>query len=293
MQSATADQNRRARAFRALHEGPDAFVIPNPWDAGSAKLLAGLGFAALATTSGGLAFSLGRPDGDNQVSRAEALANAADIVAATALPVAADLESGYGPTPEDVAQTIRLAAEAGLVGGSIEDATGDPSAPVLAPEAAAERVRAAVEAARALDFPFTVTARAENFLYGRPDLKDTIARLQAYQEAGADVLYAPGLPDAAAVRAVCESVDRPVNVLAAAGGLDLGVAELAELGVRRISLGSALVRAALGGLLAAAEEVRTTGTFGFTARAVPYARANEIFTELSEPHRPPKGETSS
>ncbi|MFE0459315.1 isocitrate lyase/phosphoenolpyruvate mutase family protein [Kitasatospora sp. NPDC058965] len=292
MQSAAADQYHRARVFRELHERSAAFVIPNPWDAGSAKLLAGLGFPALATTSGGLAFSLGRPDGDNQVSRAEALANAADIVAATPLPVAADLESGYGPTPEDVAETIRLAARAGLVGGSIEDATGDPQAPVLEPAAAAERVRAAVEAARSLDFPFTVTARAENFLYGRPDLKDTVARLQAYQEAGADVLYAPGLPDADAVRTVCAELDRPVNVLAAAGGLNLTVAQLAELGVRRISLGSALVRAALGGLLAAAEEVRTTGTFGFAARALPYARANEIFTELADIHRPPKEETS-
>ncbi|MFI9319339.1 isocitrate lyase/phosphoenolpyruvate mutase family protein [Kitasatospora aureofaciens] len=292
MQSAAADQYHRARVFRELHERSTAFVIPNPWDAGSAKLLAGLGFPALATTSGGLAFSLGRPDGDNRVSRTEALANAADIVAATPLPVAADLESGYGPSPEDVAETIRLAARAGLVGGSIEDATGDPQAPVLEPAAAADGVRAAVEAARSLDFPFTVTARAENFLYGRPDLKDTVARLQAYQEAGADVLYAPGLPDADAVRTVCAELDRPVNVLAAAGGLSLSVAQLAELGVRRISLGSALVRAALGGLLAAAEEVRTTGTFGFAARALPYARANEIFTKLSDIHRPPKEETS-
>ncbi|HJD81974.1 isocitrate lyase/phosphoenolpyruvate mutase family protein [Kitasatospora aureofaciens] len=292
MQSAAADQYHRARVFRELHERSTAFVIPNPWDAGSAKLLAGLGFPALATTSAGLAFSLGRPDGDNRVSRTEALANAADIVAATPLPVTADLESGYGPSPEDVAETIRLAARAGLVGGSIEDATGDPQAPVLDQAAAADRVRAAVEAARSLDFPFTVTARAENFLYGRPDLKDTVARLQAYQEAGADVLYAPGLPDADAVRTVCAELDRPVNVLAAAGGLSLSVAQLAELGVRRISLGSALVRAALGGLLVAAEEMRTTGTFGFAARALPYARANEIFTKLSDIHRPPKEETS-
>lgn len=284
-------QRDKARLLAELHRPGEPVVLANVWDAASARLVAGAGARAVATASASVSWSLGSPDGGG-ADREQVLARTAEVVRSVDLPVTADLESGYGPSPEDVAETIRLAARAGLVGGSIEDATGDPQAPVLDQAAAADRVRAAVEAARSLDFPFTVTARAENFLYGRPDLKDTVARLQAYQEAGADVLYAPGLPDADAVRTVCAELDRPVNVLAAAGGLSLSVAQLAELGVRRISLGSALVRAALGGLLVAAEEMRTTGTFGFAARALPYARANEIFTKLSDIHRPPKEETS-
>ncbi|MFI9269513.1 isocitrate lyase/phosphoenolpyruvate mutase family protein [Kitasatospora sp. NPDC052896] len=273
---AAEDQYRRGVAFRELHTGPGAFVIPNPWDAGTAKLLTGLDYHALATTSAGLAFALGRADGANLVDRDETLANARAIVGATHLPVAADLESGFGPTPADVATTIRLAAEAGLVGGSVEDATGEGDRPVHDFKEAVERVAAAVEAARGLDFPFTVTARAENFLYGRPDLDDTIRRLQAFEEAGADVLYAPGLPDAAAIRAVCESVGRPVNVLAGGAGPRLSVAELSDLGVRRISLGSAFPRAALATVLRAAREIQQDGTFGFAADALPYAEANRL-----------------
>ena len=269
-------QASRAELFQRLHS-KDVFVVANAADAGSARLLTGLGFPALATTSAGLAYALGRADGANLVTRDEALANAAAIVAATRLPVSADLESGYGHTPQEVADTVRLAAEVGLVGCSIEDATGIPDAPVLELTEAVDRVAAAVEAARLLPFGFVLTARAENFLYGRPDLADTIARLQAFEAAGADVLYAPGLPDAEAIRAVCSSVGRPVNVLA--GPAVGGVAELAALGVRRVSLGSAFARAALGGLLAAATEVVEHGTFGFLAGTTTYARMNSLLED--------------
>ncbi len=268
-----SDQASRAELFQRLHE-KDVFVVANAADAGSARLLTGLGFPALATTSAGLAFALGRADGGSLVTRDEALANAAAIAAATVLPVSADLESGYGRTPEDVAETVRLAAQAGVVGCSVEDATGVADAPVLDLAEAVDRVAAAAEAARSLPFGFVLTARAENFLYGRPDLADTIARLQAFEAAGADVLYAPGLPDAEAIRAVCSSVGKPVNVLAgpAAGS----VAELAALGVRRVSVGSAFARAAFGGLLAAATEVVEHGTFGFPAGTPTYARMNSL-----------------
>lgn len=273
MINATADQRRKAEEFRALHAADRPFVVANPWDAGTARVLTGLGFAALATTGAGLAHSLGRPDGD--LTREEILDNAAAIVDATHLPVSADLESGFGETPDDVAETIRLAARAGLVGGSVEDSTGRADDPVRPLEEAVERVAAAVAAARRLDFPFTVTARAENFFQGRPDLPDTIRRLQAYEEAGADVLYAPALPDADAVRAVCTSVGRPVNVLMG-GALRLSVPELAKLGVRRVSVGSAMSRAAYGALVRAAEEIRDHGTFTFGADALPYADLNRI-----------------
>lgn len=267
-----ADQHRRATAFHQLHDGP-TFVLPNPWDAGTARVLAMLGFPALATTSGGLAFALGRRDGANLVSREETLANIRAIVAATDLPVSADLESGFGATPQEVADTIRLAAEAGAVGGSVEDATGRPATPILPLDEAVRRVEAAVEAARALPFPFTLTARAENFLYGRPDLDDTIRRLRAYAAAGADVLYAPGLPDLDAVRAVCAAVDRPVNALA--GGSDrVTVAMLSQCGVRRVSVGSALARVALSAMLDAAKELRQQGSFGLTAGALTYGQVN-------------------
>ncbi|MER5733299.1 isocitrate lyase/phosphoenolpyruvate mutase family protein [Streptomyces sp. NPDC002138] len=280
-QLAPADQLARALAFRRLHEEPRPFVVPNPWDAGTARLLTGLGFAALATTGAGLAYGLGLPDGTNRVTRHDVLANAAVIVSATHLPVSADLESGFGETPDEVAETIRLAAAAGLVGGSVEDSTGRAGDPVRPLEEAVERVAAAVAAARGLDFPFTVTARAENFFQGRPDLADTIRRLRAYEAAGADVLYAPGLPDAESVRAVCAAVDRPVNVLMGSPALALSVADLGALGVRRISVGSALSRAALGAVVRAAEEISTHGTFGFGADALPYPEVNALMATES------------
>ncbi|WP_017586711.1 isocitrate lyase/PEP mutase family protein [Nocardiopsis ganjiahuensis] len=257
----------RAERFRDLHRGPDAFVVANAWDAGSARLLAGLGFPALATTSAGLAHGLGRRDGAGLVTREETLRNAAVIAAATDLPVTADLENGFGDSPEDVARTIREAAGTGIAGGSIEDTTADPDAPVHEFGLAVDRVRAAAEAARELPFPFVLTARAENFLYGRPDLEDTIRRLRAFEEAGADVLYAPGLPDADTVRTVCAAVGRPVNVLAAGAVARMSVAELGALGARRVSLGSGLSRSALSGALAAAREVAEHGTFARMAEA--------------------------
>jgi 2-methylisocitrate lyase-like PEP mutase family enzyme len=253
-------QSEKAEAFRRLHEGPGAFVIPNPWDAGTARTLAGLGFEALATTSSGFAFTLGRRDGAGEVSREEAIRGARAIVEATPLPVSADLENCYGDDPDTVAETIRLAAEAGLVGGSIEDSTTRPEEPIYPLSQAVERVSAAVEAARSFPFPFVLTARAENFLHDRRDLDDTIRRLQAYAGAGADVLYAPGLHSIEDVRAVCSAVSRPVNVLAWRG---FTVEQLAEAGVRRISLGGALSRAAIGAFRRAAIEVREEGTFRF------------------------------
>jgi 2-methylisocitrate lyase-like PEP mutase family enzyme len=268
------NQVAKATAFRALHERWGAFVIPNPWDAGTARILAALGFDALATTSAGLAFSLGRRDGEGAIGREETLANASAIVAATELPVSADLEDGFGRRPEDAAETIRRAAEIGLVGGSIEDTTADPSSPIHDFGLAVERVAAAAAAARALPFPFTLTARAENFLFARPDLDDTIARLRAFEAAGADVLYAPGLPDIAAIRRVCASLSRPVNVVIGLTGPNFSVAELAEAGVKRISLGSSLSRAALGGFVRAAREIKEHGTFRFVDEAMPFAAAN-------------------
>jgi len=262
-------QSERAATFRALHEGPGAFVIPNPYDIGTARILAGLGFAALATSSAGFAFTIGRRDG--AITRDQALAHARAIVDATDLPVSADLENGFGDDPATVAETIRLAAATGLAGCSIEDASGDQQKPIYDRTLAVERVAAAVEAARALPFPFTLTARAENYLHGRPDLDDTLDRLRAFEAAGADVLYAPGLPDLAAIRTVCSALTRPVNVLAASGGQRLTVEELAAAGVRRISLGAHLSRAALGAFLRAAREIKETGSFGFTVDAAPSA----------------------
>jgi 2-methylisocitrate lyase-like PEP mutase family enzyme len=264
-----SNQTDQARDFRALHARPGAFVIPNPWDVGTARILAGLGFEALATTSAGMAFALGRRDGT--VGRDEALAHARDIVGATPLPVSADLENGFGEDPETVVATIRLAAEAGLVGCSIEDASGDPDRPIYDLPLAAARIAAAVEAARSVPFPFTLTARAENFLHGRPDLDDTIGRLQAFEAAGADVLYAPGLRDLDAIRAVCQAVGKPVNVIMGLAGAAFSVDELDAAGVRRISLGSALARAALGGFLRAAHEIRERGTFTFGEGAASFA----------------------
>jgi 2-methylisocitrate lyase-like PEP mutase family enzyme len=262
-------QSDRAETFKALHKRPGAFVIPNPWDVGTARILAGLGFEALATTSAGMAFALGRRDG--AVSRDDALAHARTIVGATVQPVSADLENGFGDAPETVVETIRLAAGTGLVGGSIEDATGDPDRPIYDLALAVERIAAAVEAARALPFPFTLTARAENFLHGRPDLDDTIRRLQAFEAAGADVLYAPGLRDLDAIRTVCEAVAKPVNVIMGLAGAPFSVDDLAAAGVRRISLGSALSRTALGAFLGAAREVKERGTFTFAEGAASFA----------------------
>ncbi|WP_049574223.1 isocitrate lyase/phosphoenolpyruvate mutase family protein [Nocardiopsis sp. SBT366] len=268
MDHSAQELTARGERLRELHRGPEPFVIANAWDAGSARLLGGLGFAALATTSAGLAHGLGRADGAGLVSREETLRNASVIAAATDLPVSADLEDGFGQTPEEVARTIVEAGATGIVGGSVEDTTADPHAPIHGFELAVERVRAAVEAARTLPFPFTLTARAENFLHGRRDLADTIRRLRAFEEAGADVLFAPGLPDAEAIRAVCSSVERPVNVLASGAAAGMSVAELGALGARRISLGSGLSRSALSGALAAAREVAQRGTFGRMTEAV-------------------------
>lgn len=258
-------QAEKAAAFQALHQRAEAFVIANPWDAGTARILTGLGFSALSTTSAGLAFTLGRRDGTASVSRDEALANAKSIVEATHLPVAADLENGYGHSPEAAAETIHLAAAAGLVGGSIEDATGDEAHPIYDFNQAVERIAAAVAAARALPFPFMLVARAENYLHGRPDLDDTIRRLQAFEAAGAEVLYAPGLTRAEDIRKVCASVRKPVNVLMGIKGAPpLSVVQLGALGVRRVSLGSGFSRAALTAFVHAAREVRDDGTFTFT-----------------------------
>ena len=262
----TATQSEKAARFRALHQGPGAFVIPNPWDAGSARILAGLGFQALATSSGASAGVLGRRDG--RVTRDEALAHARAIVAATDLPVSADLEKGFGDAPTDAAETIRLAAAAGLVGGSIEDATGDKGKPLYDIGHATERVAAAAQAARALPFPFTLTARAENFLRGNPDLEDTIRRLQAFEQAGADVLFAPGLPDLASVRTVCAALSKPFNFMVGIRGKSFTFAELEAAGVRRISLATSLYRAAMSGLLDAAREVKDRGTFGYVDRGL-------------------------
>ncbi|MGI8926463.1 MAG: isocitrate lyase/PEP mutase family protein [Tepidiformaceae bacterium] len=261
-----ATQHEKALRFRALHEAPGAFVIPNPWDGASARILAALGFQALATSSGAAAATLGRRDG--RMTRNEALAHARAIVEATDLPVSADLEKGFGDEPAAAAETIRMAADVGLVGGSIEDATGDRDKPLYDIAAAVERVAAAVEAARACRFPFTLTARTENFVRGNADLEDTIKRLQAFEAAGADVLFAPGLPDLAAVRAVCAAVSRPVNFMAGINGRSFPVADLAAAGVKRVSLASSLYRAAMTGVLAAAREVQEQGTFAYVETSV-------------------------
>jgi len=255
-----ATQQEKAEAFAALHHG-DPFVIPNPWDAGSAKVLAGLGFKALATTSGGFAFTLGRADGS--VTLDEVATHVTALNEATGLPVSVDLENGYGPAPEDAARAITRAAEAGAVGGSIEDYDRDDGE-LYELEPAAERIAAAVEAARALDFPFTLTARAENHLRGNPDLDDTIKRLQAYEEAGADVLYAPALLTADDIKSVCDAVSKPVNVLAFSR-LGLTFAEIAEAGGQRVSVGSGLTWAAMDGLIEAAERIIDEGDFSGTA----------------------------
>ena len=268
----------RAQTFQALHKRDGAFVIPNPWDAGSAKMLASMGFEALATTSAGLAFVLGRADAEGAISRDESLANVVSIVAATSLPVAADLENCFADTPEGCADTLLKAAATGIVGGSIEDASGHPDDPIYDFELAVARVKAAVDAVRSLPFPFMLTARAENLLHGRMDLCDTIKRLQAYADAGADVLYAPGLRTREDVIAVVRAVaPKPVNVLMGLGGVTLSVADLSECGVKRISVGSSLARAAWGGFYRAAEEIRSAGTFNYAQDALPFDQLNTLF----------------
>ena len=270
-------QAEKAAAFRALHERPGAFIIPNPWDAGTAKLLASLGFEALATTSLGLSNSLGRPDGAGVVSREEVLDNCRLIAAATDLPVNADLENGYAHEPRAAAEIIRLASEAGIVGGSIEDATGDPQSPIYDFALAVERVQAAVETGRSLPVPFVLTARAENLLHGRPDLDDTIRRLQAFEKAGADVLYAPGLRDIPTIRTVVRAVGKPLNVVMSAADPAITQAQLAEAGVKRISVGGALSRLALAAFLKGAREMKDAGGFTWVRDTVPTKDLKTVF----------------
>ncbi len=268
----SATQTGKYETFKALHARAGAFVIPNPWNAGTARMLTALGFEALATTSAGFAFSIGRRDSAAEVTREAILQNAQEIVDATHLPVSADLEGGFGSAPDICAETIKLAADVGLVGGSIEDATGDSQNSIFEFDHAVERVAAACAAARGV--PFVLTARAENFLHGRPDLDDTIKRLQAFAEAGADVVYAPGLPGLDAIRTVCEAVDTPVNVVMGLKGAIFSVEELQAAGVKRISVGGGFARAALGAFMRAAREVKEQGTFTWSADAIPDAEVS-------------------
>jgi 2-methylisocitrate lyase-like PEP mutase family enzyme len=268
----------KALIFQRYHSRKQPLILPNPWDAGSAKILAALGFEALATTSAGLAFSLGKRDAEGGLSRDEVLENARRIAEATDLPVSADLENGFGDSPEDVAKTIHAAAKVGLVGGSIEDATGKLAHPVYDFNHAVERIAAGVEAARSLAFPFTFVARAENFINGRPDLDDTLRRLIAFQNAGADVLFAPGLPDLETIQLVCNALDKPVNVVMGLSGCKFTVDQLVQAGVQRISLGSSLARAALGEFIRAAEEIKNNGTFSFADTAISFGDVNRLMT---------------
>ncbi len=261
--------------FRNLHNQPGAFIIPNPWDVGSARILAGMGFKALATTSAGMAFSMGICEGE--ATRDMVLNHCRQIVDSTPLPVSADLEKGFGDTAESAAETIRLAAETGLAGGSIEDFSGDPQKPIYDFDLAVERIAAAAEAARGLPNDFVLTARAENFLHNRPDLDDTIRRLQAFEKAGADVLYAPGLSKIDEIRVVCASVSRPVNVVMGLPGVTLSARELADAGVKRISVGSAIARLAYGALLKAGQEMAQTETFAFAKDAAGFAEIEAYF----------------
>jgi 2-methylisocitrate lyase-like PEP mutase family enzyme len=269
------DQNARGSAFRELHERPEAFVIPNPFDAGSARILTHLGFEALATSSAGHAFTRGLPD--YAVGRNAAMAHLTAITAATDLPVTADLENGFADRPEGVADTVTLAVKTGVVGASIEDATGKPDTPLYPLPLAADRIRAAAEVARSQPFPFTLTARAENFLVGKKNLRDAITRLQAYQEAGADVLFAPGLTRPEDIAELVRAVDRPVNVVTGFGGVSLDYSELSDLGVKRISVGSALARTAYGAIILAAREMRDRGSFSFADEAISYPAMNAMF----------------
>jgi len=261
----SVSQRDKAVRFQTLHDGP-AFVIPNPWDAGSARILAGLGFQALATSSAASAAAVARKDGG--LTRDEAIAHARAIVGATDLPVSADLENGFGDAPDTVAETIHLAAEAGLVGCTIEDTTGNPEAPLYDFSLAVERIAAAAQAARSLPFPFALTARTHNLLFAAPSLDETINRLQAFERVGADVLFAPGLADLASVRGVCAAVSKPFNFMVGIKGKSFSVGELAAAGVRRISLATSLYRAAMSAFVDAACEVRDSGQFGFLDRSM-------------------------
>ena len=272
----TSDNGRKGEIFRALHEKEGAFIIPNPWDVGTARILAAMGFPALATTSAGMAFALGVPDG--RVSKDEVLAHCRTIVAATDMPVSADLEKGFGDSPESVAETIRAAAATGLAGCSIEDHTNRPDDPIFPFDLAVERIEAAVEACRALPHDFVLTARCENFLWDRKDLGDTIKRLQAYEHAGADVLYAPGLRDLETIRTVCAAVGRPVNVVMGLPGTTFALKDLAAAGVKRVSVGSALARLAFGAFVNAANEMVEQGTFGFAKNAIGFAELESYFS---------------
>jgi 2-methylisocitrate lyase-like PEP mutase family enzyme len=267
-------QKEKAARFRTLHESPGAFVIPNPWDVASARILAGLGFQALATSSAASACVIGRRDGG--LTRDEALEHARMIVNATDVPVSADLEKGFGDAPEAVAETVRRAAEAGLVGCTIEDSTRNPDRPLYEFQLAVERIAAAAEAAHALPFPFYLTARAHNFLYPERSVDDTIRRLQAFEKAGADVLFAPGLPDLETVRKVCAAVSRPFNFMVGIKGKSFSVSELAAAGVKRISLATSLYRAAMTGFLDAAREVRDAGRFSFVENSVTTLQLNNL-----------------
>jgi 2-methylisocitrate lyase-like PEP mutase family enzyme len=269
-------REQKYKTFKALHERNGTFVIPNPWNAGTAKILTALGFEALATTSAGYAFSAGRQDSAADLTRDGILQNAKEIVEATHLPVSADLQDGFGPSPENCSETIRLGSAIGLAGGSIEDATGDPSAPIYDFQLAVERVAAAAETAQT--HQFLLTARAENFLHGRPNLEDTIRRLQSFADAGADVLYAPGLPSLEAIREVCASVSKPVNILMGLQGATFSIEDLAAAGVKRISVGGAFARAALGAFVRAAREVKEKGTFTFATDAISHAEASSYMT---------------
>jgi len=271
-------QSVKANAFKALHQRPGIFVMPNAWEAGSAKILTSLGFEAIASTSAGLAYSMGKTDGESKITREDTIYNASAIVNATRLPVSADLENGYNDDPESCAHTILLAARAGLVGGSIEDATGKPEDPILPFALSVERIKIAVKAARSLSFPFILTARAENLIYGRPDLNDTISRLQAFADAGADVVFAPGLRTREEVQMVVKAVAPcPVNVVIGSGQEGFTVKILEDLGVKRISLGSSLVRAAYTGLMKASEEIKLKGSFSFTDSTISYSVFNDLF----------------
>ncbi len=271
----------RCKAFLDMHHQDRAFVMPNAWDAGSARILSAMGFAALATTSAGYAFSAGKRDSFETLTRTEIIANARDIVAATGLPVSGDLEDGFGAAPEACAETIRQAVAAGLVGGSIEDATGNADDPIFDALHAADRIAAAAS----INPDFVLTARAENHIWGRPDLDDTIRRLQAYAEAGAQVLYAPGLPDLDAIRTVCAAVDRPVNVVMGLSGPRQSVDALSQAGVRRISVGGSFARAALGALRRAAQEVQEHGTFDYALDALPDAEVAALMSQDKRRHR--------
>jgi 2-methylisocitrate lyase-like PEP mutase family enzyme len=271
-------REQKYKAFKALHERDGIFIIPNPWNAGTAKILTGLGFEALATTSAGYAFSIGRQDSNSQVTRAGTLANAKEIVDATHLPVSADMQDGFGPSPESCSEMIQLASAIGLAGGSIEDATGDPASPIYDFQLAVERVAAAAETAHT--HQFLLTARAENFLHGRPNLDDTIRRLQSFADVGADVLYAPGLSSLESIREVCASVSKPVNVLMGFQGATFSIDELAATGAKRISVGGSLARAALGAFIRAAREIKDKGTFTYSTDAISHADANAFMTEI-------------